>query len=256
SISRAFVRLMGGEIEVRTQVGEGSVFSFAILAKAVSGQISKQSDRLLLPAKLCRCLIATEDQRDRQLLSTLLHSDFDIRTVNHTQAVVELWKLWQPQLIWIDAQMLMADGTAVMQQIRLASPDVPPVILAIGKDEARSIALSAGCDQFLSRPLHETQIRVTISQYQCLSRHHAAPAARPVDLARLRSQLALLSSDWISNLHQAALEGDLDRMLALIEEIRPQHPHLAEAIASLATSFQYVQLLTLTQPSDSSPLSS
>ncbi|NJL23062.1 MAG: hypothetical protein HC895_23170, partial [Leptolyngbyaceae cyanobacterium SM1_3_5] len=106
-----------------------------------------------------------------------------------------------------------------------------------GSAQARSIAQAAGCDDFLVRPLHETQIRVTIKKYlDSNQQNDAAPVAAP-NLTDLRQQLRSLPNSWIATLHQAALEGDRDWMLSLVAEIRPQHEPLAERSPALPAIF-------------------
>ncbi|MBD2091183.1 PAS domain S-box protein [Microcoleus sp. FACHB-1515] len=237
SISQGFVQLMGGNITVQSEVGQGSVFEFAIPVGITTPP---------LPSEAFRCLVGLDD-RDRPLLLALLRSlGYRIREVSSGEEIVALWKTWQPHFIWLDLQL--PAGIDALRQICALGSNSPPVIFAIGDAEAQSIAQAAGCSDFLVRPLHKTQVRVSIKKYlDSNDQNDAAPVAVP-DLTHLRQQLALLPNSWIARLHQAALEGDRDWMLSLVAEIRPQHEFLAEAIARLANHFQYVQLLTLTQP--------
>lgn len=57
--------------------------------------------------------------------------------------------------------------------------------------------------------------------------------------------LAALPAEWLASLHQATFEGDLEKMLALIEQIRDEQ--LANALAFLANNLQYTEILNLTQ---------
>lgn len=245
SISRAFVQLMGGDIEVRSTVGEGSVFSFAIPVGIVSPPLPLSAPY--------RCLVANDNSRDRQVLTPLLHSlGCDIREATNGQQAIALCQSWQPHLIWIDVQMVRLVGVTATRQMRTpVSQKAPPTVIAIGGSEAedRSIARSAGCDDFLSRPLYESKIRSTIDRY--LGKRGDITESRlpslPADLSDLRQQVARLPHQWIASFHQATLKGDFDLMLMLIDQIRHQSD-LAETIASLAHRFQYVQLLALTQP--------
>lgn len=253
SISRAFVRLMGGDIVVRSAIDVGSVFEFSIA-------IEPAAPPVLLSAPY-RCLVAG-DRRDRQQLATLLHPlGYDIREASNGEEAVALWRSWQPHLIWMDVRLPIMDGATAARQIRAQpSSDVPPVIIGLsdgnGADADRSMALAAGCDDFLCRPLQESEIRGTIDKY--FGRSLIGQSIDRADRLDLHQQLGQLPRPLLKSLHQATLEGDFDLMLTLIEQIRPQQPSLAEAIATLAHQFQYVQLLALTQPFslDPSPESS
>jgi hypothetical protein len=82
----------------------------------------------------------------------------------------------------------------------------------------------------------------------------STPNSTQTEAITLSSEaLAALSVDWLANLHQAAIEGDLDLMLTLIAQIREENDPLANALADLANKFQFEQLLALTQPTVSEP---
>lgn len=65
------------------------------------------------------------------------------------------------------------------------------------------------------------------------------PTATPPDA------LVGLPADWLAALRQATIEGDLEEMLALIEQLRESDEHLADALASLAQNFRFQELLAL-----------
>lgn len=65
-----------------------------------------------------------------------------------------------------------------------------------------------------------------------------------------REDLAGLPPEWLASLHQSTFEGDLEQILALIEQVRDRHEYLANALASLARNLQYIELLALTQARD------
>jgi hypothetical protein len=57
--------------------------------------------------------------------------------------------------------------------------------------------------------------------------------------------LAALSPGWLAELHQATIKANLDLILALIGQIRPENAALAEALADLAENFEYKKILVL-----------
>lgn len=70
------------------------------------------------------------------------------------------------------------------------------------------------------------------------------PTATPTE-ALAPDALVGLPADWLAALRQATIEGDLEEMLALIEQLREGDEHLADALASLAQDFRFKELLTL-----------
>lgn len=52
-----------------------------------------------------------------------------------------------------------------------------------------------------------------------------------------------LPADWLASLQQATIQGDLERMLLLIEQLREDDEELADALASLAQNLRFKELL-------------
>jgi hypothetical protein len=59
--------------------------------------------------------------------------------------------------------------------------------------------------------------------------------------------LADMSPDWATALRQATTEGDLARILDLIEQVRERDVALAEGLVRLAYDFDYDAILELVQ---------
>ncbi|MEQ9371836.1 MAG: CBS domain-containing protein [Coleofasciculus chthonoplastes F3-SA18-01] len=73
----------------------------------------------------------------------------------------------------------------------------------------------------------------------------------PITITLTPTDLADLPGEWRISLHQATIEGDFDRMLSLIEEIRDRDESLANSLSTLTHEFQFEYLLALTKsPTD------
>ena len=125
TISRQFVRLMGGEIRARSQVGIGSIFKFNITAQAtpteeIKNQQPKQGIIAKAPNQSEYRLLIVDDQEDsRRLLIKLLNPlGFELQQANTGQAAVEIWSSWKPHLIWMDMRMPVMGGYEATQRIR------------------------------------------------------------------------------------------------------------------------------------------
>jgi hypothetical protein len=55
--------------------------------------------------------------------------------------------------------------------------------------------------------------------------------------------------EWRQALGEAAQLGDEDALLALIDEIAPEHPELARSLSELASNFGFEELIHLAEPS-------
>jgi len=54
-----------------------------------------------------------------------------------------------------------------------------------------------------------------------------------------------MSPRWQAELKQATIKADLNRILTLVDQVREQNAALAEALADLASNFEYKKILTL-----------
>jgi CheY-like chemotaxis protein len=176
SISKRFVHLMGGDITVESRVGVGSIFRFAIpvkLATAVEPAIAQPQQRVLslAPGQPTYRILTVDDQlTNRQLLVKLLSSvGFEvIEAVNGEDAIAQTQR-YTPHLILMDLRMPVLDGYEATRRIRqLPTLNPSPKILALTAnafEEEKLIALSAGCDDFVRKPIQEGVLFSKIAEH-------------------------------------------------------------------------------------------
>ncbi len=81
----------------------------------------------------------------------------------------------------------------------------------------------------------------------------SAQAPRPADTAASPQErltpaaLAVLPADWVAELYQAAVQADGDLVLDLVEQIRAQHPSVADALTSLVRNYRLDIIVTVSQ---------
>jgi PAS domain S-box-containing protein len=125
-ISRKFVQMMGGDIQVSSTLGKGSLFTFDIQIDEVpSVEISTtqptQGAIALAPNQGdYRILVVDDNSDNRKLLVTLFSSiGFAVQEAENGQEAVNLWESWQPHLITMDIQMPVMDGYQATHEIRV-----------------------------------------------------------------------------------------------------------------------------------------
>lgn len=264
-ISRKFVHLMGGDISVDSVVGTGTVFHFYIRAAVVQAAESDRDSPYRYVIGLesgqphYRILIAEDRPENRQILIELLTPiGFDVRAATNGEEAIAVWRSWKPHLIWMDIRMPVMNGYEATEQIKAAAGNRPPVIIALTGsvfEEDRAVALSVGCDDFVRKPFRTEIIFEKMAQYlgvRYIFKESDTPKpalegdlTAPFELTGDRLQV--MSSDWIDQLQQAATRVNSKQVLKLIEQIPPEHTHLANALTALVNNFSFEEIVELTQ---------
>jgi CheY-like chemotaxis protein len=268
SISRQFVHLMGGDITVSSELGQGSVFRFEVpigLADAAEVQVAWPLRRVLgleSDQAIHRLLIVDDRETTRRLLVTLLEPlGFEVREAVNGQEAIEIWERWEPHLIWMDMRMPVMDGYEATRRIKATTKGRATVIVALTAsafDEDQETILSAGCDDVVRKPFRKDEIFDTLAKHLLVRFVYeeeqapavaAQPAGAAVSLTDVLTPAALaaLSANWLADLQQATIKADLNLILTLIDQIREQNAALAGALADLAKDFEYKRILTLIQ---------
>jgi CheY-like chemotaxis protein len=268
-ISRTFVQLMGGNIYIESEVGEGATFKFDIQVTPVGvEEVVEQPDRLLrrviglAPGQpRYRILVVDDRESNRQLLVKLLTPyGFDLKEAGNGQQALEVWDEWQPHLILMDMRMPVMDGYEATQRIKATTKGQSTAIIALtasALEEEKAVVLSAGCDDFVRKPFHETDILEVMGKHigvQYIYEEAEEETERAVPTIQAEAgaaltpaNLAALPQDLLSNLAQAATRLDMAMITSLIDEIRSHNTGLADGLALLADEFRYDEISTLIQ---------
>jgi signal transduction histidine kinase/CHASE2 domain-containing sensor protein/CheY-like chemotaxis protein len=264
AISRKFVNLMGGDIEVETASGRGSLFRFQIRAKAArSPNLKHQHSPVrvvgLAPGQPSYRLLIVEDQwENQQLLMKLLTSvGFEARVAQNGQECIALWESWDPHLILMDMRMPVMNGYRATQQIKATTKGQSTVIIAVtgsAFEEDRSTILSIGCDDFVRKPFQEETIFEQIAKHLRVE-YVYAPEAETTRSTRLRHKqekptpesLAIMPPEWILQLYQAACGCSDRQVFYLINQIPKSHEMLARALEDLAYNYRFDEIIKLTE---------
>ena len=287
-ISQRFVQLMSGEITVRSEPGKGSCFSFYTQVKLAEAALMATVIKFSPPDSTVstepgqgkhRILIAEDNNANRLLLNRLLSNlGFEIQEVENGQAAIALWKQWQPHLIFMDMHMPILDGYEATQKIRqleqrrntlqppssLLSHSSTKIIALTASvfTEQRQESLTAGCDDFVSKPFRLEELLDVLSKHLNVqyfneavkagsSRYpqgvapHLTPPEPHYKLEAIA--LSIMPAAWIAQLRFAAAQGSDVESLKLIAQIPTEHTSLIKALNNLVEKYQFDRLVTLTQ---------
>ena len=263
-ISRRFVQLMGGDVTVKSTVGQGTVFTFTIQFSPASQADIKEAQTTGkitgLEANQPKYKILAVDDRweNRQLLLKLLTPlGFEVKEAENGKKAIEIWQSWQPDLIFMDMRMPILDGYEATKRIKATTQGQATVIIALTAsafEEERSIVLSAGCDDFLRKPFQEMVLLKAISKHLGVRYIYAANSLPSNSETEIESyelsteSLSIMPLEWKEKLQQAAAEADEELTIELIEEIPESSTAIANALRKLVDEFLFEEILELTQP--------
>jgi len=152
-------------------------------------------------------------------------------------------------------RMPVMDGHEATRRIKASAGGQATVIIALTASafqEDRDMIMADGCADFVRKPFHEDQIFEQLIRQLGVRFVYAdeLPITRspqPLTPDRLVTPTTLPAA-WRAELHQATVAADLDRMLALIAQLRPDAAALADQLTELARNFNYEQILRLMPP--------
>jgi signal transduction histidine kinase/CheY-like chemotaxis protein len=263
------LQLMGGELSVASEVGQGSRFFFTIslllrkrdLQLATKVQRSADSSAASPPSKQAQpirlkkgysvtALVADDNKENREVLGQIL-SDIGVKVrlaENGIQAL-EAVRLERPDIVFMDIRMPDMDGMEATRRMLHQFGDDPkgrPYVVAVSASalqHQRQQFMAIGFDYFIAKPVHTEQVYECLASLLQIEYEYEDSEMSQMDIAKI-----VLPAELLKRLKQAAQFGRMTELREALDEVRqigPRGNRLAERLLSLSRSFDMNAILDL-----------
>jgi len=171
-ISRRFCQMMGGDITVTSELGQGSTFTIELPASVDALEAARAVTQIdeaateTIPEGIHPVLVIDDDPDSRDLLRRTLEADgYTVATAASGREGLELARTLAPALITLDVMMPGMDGWAVLQQLKgdPALAEIPVMMVTISSEKEMGYTL--GAVEHLTKPVDRDTLRRLANQY-------------------------------------------------------------------------------------------
>jgi len=172
-ICNDFIKMHGGEMQVESEAGKGSVFRFTVPISTET--VLETADNTLISHssaanrnKKLKVLIAEDDETSQMLISVALKaiSNEVIKVSTGDEAVEACRNNPDTDLVLMDIKMPGMDGYEATRQIRHFNTDVIIIAqTAFGSADEKEKALASGCNEYIAKPIEISSLNKLIHNH-------------------------------------------------------------------------------------------
>ena len=196
SICKTIIERLGGTISASSEMGKGTTFTFTLPEKqeetagkhadihksgvnaptyaqkennaSFSGEEHQGSEQPHESSKpgLPTILVAEDTDSNYILVRAILGKSYHLERARDGMEAVTMFEELHPDLILMDMKMPNLDGLDATKIIRELSPKIPIIALTAYAYECdRQAALKAGCNEFLTKPYKQEELKELIERH-------------------------------------------------------------------------------------------
>ncbi|MCV6639282.1 response regulator [Candidatus Albibeggiatoa sp. nov. NOAA] len=180
-ITKNFIEMMGGYINVQTAFGEGSTFSVHLPLdveahlKQNQSVETRQINKPQIAAKTddtdLEVLVIDDDPDVRTLLKTHLQRlNYHVLLADNGKTGLTMARQYLPDAILLDVMMPEVDGWTILSQLKadMLLQSIPVIMATIENNKRLGYAL--GADDYLVKPISRQQLHSVLDRYINLSK--------------------------------------------------------------------------------------
>ena len=153
-----FVKLLGGRLELKSKLNEGSVFSIHLPIKLLDDELEVAKEEIAkLDIQGIKILLVEDNIMNQEITKVLFEEmGMQIDIANNGLIGVEKIKETRPSIVFMDVQMPGLDGISATKIVREIDEFIDLPIIGLSADaysEQKNEGLDAGMDAYITKPL-------------------------------------------------------------------------------------------------------
>lgn len=251
AISKRLVDVMGGQLQLQSTPGVGSVFWFELTLPAVDRapiEAKTPHDVIGFEGGPYRVLVIEDEPENRDIVDGLL-SPLGFEVIQASDGVEGLQKARavRPDVVLVDLLMPVMDGYQTIAEIRRdpALKDLVVIVLSASVFPAdRKHSVDVGGDDFVPKPVRAEELLDTLGQHLGIQwRRRLAPTTAPAP--RPSGAFVVPPPEALRPLYEAARAGRIAGVRKALDVLEAQDPRFEGFVGplrKLAGSFQLEQI--------------
>jgi CheY-like chemotaxis protein len=159
--------MMGGDISLRSQLGQGSTFTIQLPSRAGESRKERAAadEALQMPNSV---LVIDDDPAAQDLMRRFLQREgFQPVSATSGQQALEIVRDLRPVAITLDVMMPGMDGWAVLTALKSdpATAEIPVIVVSIVDD--KNLGYSLGAAEYLTKPIDRERFSKVLDRYRC-----------------------------------------------------------------------------------------
>ncbi len=261
AISKRLVEMMGNRLEVKSVLGEGSIFWLELdLPEVADWHETSEADEgtiIGFVGKQRKVLIADDKWENRAVLVNLLSPlGFEVMEATDGEDCLRKAIEFKPDVVLMDLVMPVLNGFEATQQLRQTTEFQDVVVIAASASAFESDhrqSLAAGCNDFIAKPIRSGELLDRLQRHlglewvyelkttnekinNSLEKSPSSPTSAPI---------VSPPAEEVNALYTLALIGDvlgIQEQAAKLEKIDPKFVPFATEVCQLAKNFQVKKL--------------
>jgi CheY-like chemotaxis protein len=259
TISREYMRLMGGDLTARSVFSKGSVFTASCRFDESQQEFAQRAEEVRQVVGLApgcgpiTILVVDDKEKNRRFVVELLtFVGFITLEAANGEEALDVCRSEKPDLVLMDMRLPVMDGYEATRRLKTMPEGKKIPVIAVSASafvEERNEILATGADEFISKPFRECELFAGIRKLLGIeyryaddtahySGHEESAALSPKDLEHLPEELREELRQALIVLHVGAIRDVIGRISSIDKP-------LGKIMGRMEKQYQFELLLDL-----------